>query len=437
MTTEAEARRIVQRVLTLARGDSAEVTVALAATTSGNSRFAVGEITSSADVEQRSLSVTIQLGKRSATATTNQLDDRALADVVGRTKRMARISPENPEAMPPLGRQSYRPAPGARDAATAATTPADRARTVAAALRAGDTRVTLAGFHEHAARAHAIATSAGLWTFHTWTTTRLTCTARTTDGTGSGWAGGHSHRMGDLDAARLAKLAVDKAVASRNPTKLSPGRYTVILEPQAVADLLGWFVGALGARRADEGRSFFSRPGGTRVGDKLFPDAVTVRSDPTDAQLVTTPFDREGVPLAPTTWIDRGVIKGLIYDRYWARRQGKPATGQPAGWVLEGGTATREELLRGVERGVLITRLWYIRSLDPQTILVTGLTRDGTFLVEKGAITRPVMNFRFNDSPVQMLTRCDAMTPAVVAGRMRVPALRTHDFHLASVSEAV
>ena len=143
------------------------------------------------------------------------------------------------------------------------------------------------------------------------------------------------------------------------------------------------------------------------------------------------------MPLARTRWIDRGKVTALTYDRYWAKKQGVAPTGSPEGWILDGGKATRDELIKGVKRGVLITRFWYIRSLDPQTILLTGLTRDGTYLIENGAVVAPVMNFRFNESPVQMLARCDALTPAVIAGGMRVPALRTHDFNLASISEAV
>jgi predicted Zn-dependent protease len=202
---------------------------------------------------------------------------------------------------------------------------------------------------------------------------------------------------------------------------------------------LTFLSGSLNARRADEGRSFFARPGGgTRIGDKLFPASITLRTDPADAQLAVAPFDREGLPRAPTTWIEQGTVRALAYDRYWAKKQGKPATGQPAGWILDGGTASRDELVKGVARGVLITRCWYLRWLDPQTILVTGLTRDGVFLIEHGAIVRPVNNFRFNESPVQMLARCDAMSPAVLTeGNVRVPALRTHDFNLASISEAV
>ncbi len=435
------AKALLQHVLVLARATrGAEAVASLSATHAGNTRFAVNEITSSSDVDRQQLSLTMQFGLRSATATTNQLDARALDDLVARARRMALIAPENPEAMPAPGRQVYRPAPGASHGPTAAFGPAARAKAVASAIGAGDAaKVAIAGFYEHEARMHALASSAGLWAHHAWTNVKLTCTARTADATGSGWAGTSSHRAADLDAAALAKTAVAKAVRSATPTRLEPGRYTVVLEPTAVAELLGFLTGALGARRADEGRSFFSKPGGsTRLGEKLFPETITLRSDPTDPQLTAMPFDREGLPLAPTTWIDKGVIRGLAYGRYWAKQQGKPPTGQPAGWILDGNKTTAlADLVKGVKRGVLITRLWYLRALDPQSLLVTGLTRDGTFLIENGAVTRPVMNFRFNDSPVQMLKNCDAMSGGTIASGMRVPALRTNEFNLASISEAV
>ncbi|HLL25725.1 MAG TPA: metallopeptidase TldD-related protein, partial [Kofleriaceae bacterium] len=360
---------------------------------------------------------------------------------VARAARMAKLSPENPEAMPPLGRQTYRAAPGARDTATAKLGPAPRAQAAGSAIAAATSaKVTIAGYYEHAIRTRSLATTAGLSAFHAWTGASMTCTARTPDGTGSGWAGGAGHRVASFDPAALAKTAVDKAVRSAKPTRLDPGRYTVVLEPAAVADLLEFLTGSFGARRADEGRSFFSKPGGgTRVGEKLFPDTITLRSDPTDPTLEATPFDASGFPLAPTTWIDKGVVTGLAYDRYWAQKQGKQPTGDPQGFILDGGKATREELVKGVKRGVLITRFWYLRWIDPQTILVTGLTRDGVFLIENGEVTRSVNNFRFNDSPVQMLANCDALSASVVSpmGQMRVPAVRTNNFNLASISEAV
>jgi predicted Zn-dependent protease len=435
--SEARAQQILQKVITYAKGQGAVALASLTGSQTGNTRFAVNEISSSSEIERHTVSVSVQLGKRIATATANQLDDRSLQDVTARAVRLAKIAPENPEAMPPLGKVAYKPAKNASDGPTVAMTPEARAKAVGGVLgTAGDT--VIAGYFEHGARFEALASTAGLASYHAWTSTHLTCTARTQDGTGSGWAGGSSNRVADLDAPALAKIAVDKARTSAKPTRLDPGRYTVVLEPAAVMDLFGWLTGAFNARRADEGRSFFSkRGGGTRIGEKIFPDTITVRNDPTDAQLAARPFDGDGFPLVATTWIDKGTLKGLTYSRYWAQKQGKLPTGNPAGWILEGGKASREDLIKGVKRGVLITRFWYLRSLDPQTILVTGLTRDGVYLIENGAVTRPVNNFRFNESPVQMLGKADAMTAPVIAGRFRVPALRTHEFNLASISEAV
>ncbi|HET9626583.1 MAG TPA: metallopeptidase TldD-related protein, partial [Kofleriaceae bacterium] len=296
--------------------------------------------------------------------------------------------------------------------------------------------------------------SAGLSASHAWTSASMSCTARTPDGTGSGWAGAGSNKMADIDADALARIACDKASRSARPQRLEPGRYTVVLEPAAVGALLGFFTNALDARRADEGRSYFTTH---RPGDKLFPETITLRSDPTDASLGSAPFDADGFPLEVTRWIDKGTLTALPYSRFWAKKQGKQPTGlvggaaggfggggrgQGLGWALDGGSATRDDLIKGVSRGVLITRFWYLRVLDPQSISATGLTRDGVFLIENGQVTHPVNNFRFNESPVQMLARCDGLTApsiptGVEVGAFRVPALRTHEFNLASISDAV
>jgi predicted Zn-dependent protease len=441
MLTQPEAHRLIDRLIALVRATKgADAQVTLRSSREGNTRFAVNEISTSGDVERLSIALTVQLGQRSATAVTNQQDDRSIDELVGRTLRMARLAPENPEDMPPLGHQNYAPAKNAADPATAKGAPEIRAKAVGAALAAGEAgKVVMAGFVNHASHSLAIGTSAGLWAYHTWTSCGMSCTARTPDGTGSGWAGTGSNRMADLDAGAIAKIAADKASASARPHKLDPGRYTVILEPAAVASLLAFLTGALNARRADEGRSFFARK---RPGDKLFPDTITLRSDPTDGALGAAPFDGEGFPLTPTRWIDKGVLTALPYSRFWAGKQSKLPTGQPTGWTLDGGTATRDDLIKGVKRGVLITRFWYLRPLDPQTLLATGLTRDGVYLIEDGSISHPVNNFRFNESPVQMLARCDGLGPTAIpsggeGGGVRVPVLRTHEFNLASISEAV
>ena len=459
MLTQPEARRLVDRILTLVKATKgADALVSVRSSRDGNTRFAVNEISTSGDVDRVSVTLTVQIGQRSASSTTNQQDDHSIEDLVGRTLRMAKLAPENPEQMPVLGRQNYVAAKNASDPATARLTPEGRARAAAAAITAADSaKVGMAGFVTHGQHSLALGSSEGVSAFHTWTTCGMSCTARTPDGTGSGWAGAGSNRMADLEPQVLAKTAVDKATSSVKPQKLDPGRYTVILEPAAVGSLLAFLTNSLDARRADEGRSFFSKK---KAGDKLFPEAITLRSDPTDASLGSSPFDIEGFPLTATRWIDKGVLTGLPYTRYWAKKQGKQPTGRlggfggggggggggpggvSVGWVLEGGNASRDDLIKGVKRGVLITRFWYLRALDPQTLLATGLTRDGVFMIEDGAITHPVNNFRCNESPVQMLARCDglgatAIPSGVEGGPHRVPLLRTHEFHLASISEAV
>jgi predicted Zn-dependent protease len=453
MLTQPETRRLIERILTLVRATkNTEAIVAVRSAREGHTRFAVNEISTSGDVERLSIALTVQIGQRSAQAVINQVDDRTVDDLVGRTLRMARLAPENPEQMPVLGRQSYVAAKNAADPATAKLTPDVRAKAVGAALAAADAaKVTMAGFVSHASHSLMLGTSKGLSAYHAWTSCGMSCTARTPDGTGSGWAGQGGNRMAHLDAGALARTAVDKATTSIKPRKLPPGRYTVILEPAAVGSLLAFLINALDARRADEGRSFFSK---RHPGDKLFPETITLRSDPADAGLGSLPFDAEGFPLATTRWIDKGVLTGLPYTRYWAKKQGKPPTGRitgggpgggggaGVGWALDGDTASRDELIKGVQRGVLITRFWYLRALDPQTLLVTGLTRDGVFLIENGSIAYPVNNFRFNESPAQMLARADGLglteiPSGVEGGALRVPIVRTHEFNLASISEAV
>jgi predicted Zn-dependent protease len=247
----------------------------------------------------------------------------------------------------------------------------------------------------------------------------------------------------DIDAGALAKTAIEKGTASAKPRPLEPGHYTVVFEPAAVAELLTFLVNALDARRADEGRSFFAKAGGgNRLGEKMLADAVTLESNPFDPETAGAPFDGDGLPLAPTKWFDRGTLSALRYSRYWAAQKGVKPTGFHATVKLWGGTAARQEdLYTGVKKGLLVTRFWYTRWLDPKAMLITGLTRDGVFLIEDGKVTAPVQNFRFNESPINMLKNVDAMTQRTWRmpgnGIWRVPALRTNDFNMASVSAAV
>ena len=411
---------------------------------SANTRFALNEITTTGDVSESGISVEISLGRRHAAAESNQTDDASVRALIDRAATMARLAPEDPELMPLLPRQSYEVAASDYDVHTAELSATERAEAIKIAVdRADAARLQTAGFFVHDAVERAYANSAGLRVWHASSSADFTVTARTRDGTGSGWAGTEVIRASEIDAAALAKTATDKATSSANPQKLEPGRYTVVLEPAAVADLLAFLTEAFEARAADEGRSFFSKAGGgTRVGEKIFADAVTLETNPMDPETPGAPFDDEGLPIKATKWIDRGVATALNYSRYWAAKKGTAPTGQCAIAKLYGGTAARQQdLYAGIQRGLLVTRFWYTRWLDPKAVVITGLTRDGVFLIEDGKITKPVQNFRFNESPVTMLKNVDMMTTATVrvprGGLWRVPALRTHDFNFASVSAAV
>ena len=251
---------------------------------------------------------------------------------------------------------------------------------------------------------------------------------RTPDGTGSGWASGGARDWGKLDPAALGTTAAQKAVASRNPVAIEPGIYTVVLEPQAVADLVPLLGGAFNARAADEGRGTFSKrgagaAGGTRLGEKVMDERVTIYSDPVDPDLLAQPFDAEGLPLQRRVWVEKGVLKNFSYSRFWARKQGKEPT---------------DELIAETQRGVLVTHFFYIRFLDQRTVLVTGLTRDGTFLIENGKITKAPKNFRWNESPLFVLNKLEELGRAerTAAGQV-MPSIRVKDFNFTSLSDAV
>jgi predicted Zn-dependent protease len=316
-------------------------------------------------------------------------------------------------------------------------------RAIEAAAVAGRSagRLFTAGFLEANAHAVAVATSRGLFAYHRSTDADFSVTARTPDGTGSGWATGGARDWGQVNPASIGRIAAQKAVASRNPQVIEPGLYTAVLEPPAVTDLVPLLASAFNARTADEGRSPFSKAdGGTRVGEKVMDERVTLYSDPSDPALLGQPFDAEGLPLGRTVWVDKGILRTLSYSRFWAERQGRQPTG-PAfagGLALAGGTRSTEELIADCARGILVTHFFYIRSLDVRTVLQTGLTRDGTFLIEGGKITRALKNFRWNESPLLMLNRLEDIGRPVLttAGRM-MPALRIRGFSFSSLSDAV
>ena len=441
--TRDQAQSLVERAVTLSKAD--EIQVNINGGYAANIRFADNRISTAGGVSTANLNIQSAFGPKHAVVTTNDFTDAGLERAVRQSEALAKLAPDDPENMPALGPQKYENIKTYFDS-TANLGPETRAEAARLAIdpckSAGDLKA--AGFLQTGIGSGAVGNNKGLFAYQSGTSSNYTLTVRTVDGTGSGWAGADHPDWSQVDVKRVAEQAIEKARLSRNPVAIEPGRYTVILEPQAVGDLVQLLAFALGARAADEGRSAFSKQGGgTKVGEKIVDERVTLLSDPADPQLLTNAFDGQGLPAKRQVWIENGILKKLVYGRFWARKKNvEPDAGTNA-VKLVGGTQTREDLIKSTQRGILVTRLWYLRPVDPRTVLYTGLTRDGTFLIENGKISKSIKNMRFNESPLFMLNnleglgRAERVAGTEAGGDVVMPVIKVRDFNFTSLSDAV
>ncbi len=440
--TEEQAKAIFDKVIKLSKAD--ECTATLAGSINGNIRFALNNVSTSGIVSNIELAVQVAFGKRVGTATINEFDDGALERVVRRAEELARLAPENEEFMPALEKQSYTPS-STFIASTAAITPEYRAKVATDSIGPCRTdKLIAAGFLADGQSFSAFANSKGNFGYQKATNLDYTCTVRTEDGRGSGWVSRNLGDVGQFDAGSDIRTAIQKAKDSAEAKALEPGKYTVILEPAASAGLISFMMFGFDARRADEGRSFLTKKGGgSKLGEQVFDPRVSIHSDPWDKDAPVLPWDDEGLPREKMPIIDKGKVSYLQYSRYWAKLKGKKAVGQPGNLIMAGGSKSTAELIKGTQKGILVTRTWYIRMVDPQTVLLTGLTRDGTFYIENGEIKYPIKNFRFNESPVIMLNNVEEFGKPVRLGDdespfvMMIPPMKLRDFTFTSLSDAV
>jgi predicted Zn-dependent protease len=304
-----------------------------------------------------------------------------------------------------------------------------------------------AGFHHASGDASGSATKNGNFHYRKSSLVSLSVTARTPDGTSSGYFLRNHFDISKLETARIGHEAIQKALTSKNPRTLEPGAYPVILEAQAADDLIRLF---FDARSADEGRSPYSAPGGkTRLGEKIFDERINYFSDPWHPELPASPVADDGIPAEKIYFIRNGVLENLDYSRYWAKEKGKQPTPGPVNSILESTAppVSVPEMIKAMKRGLLVSRFWYIRMVDPRTALFTGLTRDGVWYVEDGKIAYPVRNFRFNQSllellapgNVEMIGRSERVSSSESQGNgaSLTPAIKVKAFHFTSQSEAV
>jgi len=444
MLTNQDARNLIDKVISCSKLPECQADINFSETVF--IRFANNGITTSGYQLTQQISITSTTDdRRTGNAVVSELSDEALRRGVEQAEELARISKPDPEHVAPLGPQQY-PALKNFDAFTSSARGDVMIPHVKAVIEAArDKDLTAAGFVTRSASGVAVGNKAGLFGFHTYTDSSLSNTMRNRAGTSSGWATQISTSMKDLDGRTVARISTDKCVSGVNKKRLEPGKYTVVLEPAAVSDLIGWFGSGIDARSAEQGQSFLSKKGKageTLAGEKMFPEYITLRSDPFNVKLAARPWGFELLPNDRIAWIENGLMKNMYWDRFWAEKAGRKATPFPSNLVLEGQTHTQEDLVKSVDRGLLITRFWYIRMLQPQTMQVTGLTRDGVFLIENGKIMEPVMNFRWNESPVRVLQNIKKLTQPVPVqgaegGSSYAPAIVATDFNFASISDAV
>jgi len=451
MYPQDDVKAITDKVMNMASADAVEVEFSGGERSA--TRYANSNVTANMVQFDRNVSVTIHLGARSASASTREFDDASLRRMVDEARKRAEEARENKDALPLIeGPQDYVSVDAVLPAAVNFG-PAERAQMVRQSLDVCQKKNVIgSGYIPKVHQTTCSANSKGLFAYYQYAEASFILTCRTPDGGGSGWAGLTGVKdVSRLNAIEFTEVAADKAVRSQKPRAIEPGRYTVILEPRANARFLSLMMGLFNARTVEGpvGNYFTGKErGASKLGEKVFSEAFTLKSDVGNPILRQSPIGPDGMAARPVTWIEQGVLENLFYDRTWARRQKKDPTPASTNMslVMEGTNMTIDEMVKTTKRGLLVTFFWYIRGVDQASLLNTGMTRDGLFLIENGEIAGPVQNFRWNMSPIVGYNNITAVGEPVPIhtgesydgpGTALVPPVRIEDFLMTSVSPAV
>jgi PmbA protein len=445
LLARSACREIFARVQDAARAAGApEVEAMIGAGANALTRFANNAIHQNVAERRLLLSVRTQMGRRTARATTNRFDDASIRAVVNEAAALTRAQQPDPD-LPPLAEPADIDEVDRFCPSTAAATPQDRAEAVAEAIEiVRQEGQTAAGIYATNQSVEAILNSRGVFAYYFDTLAQFSITAIARDS--SGWAKASTPECDALDIPGLARRAARKARLSAEPRELAPGRWTVILEPSAVQDLLGQMFWDFSATAIRDQRSFLT----SRLGTKLFGAGIQIADDAYHPMQSGPPFDGEGVPRRRLALVENGVAREVAYSRKEAQRANTAPTGHgfplpneigeaPMNIVVEGGSEPLETIIGSTKRGILVTRLWYIREVDPYEKIMTGMTRDGTFLIEDGRPVCGIRNFRFNQSLIELLNNVEALSPAERASGeeaidMVVPAMKARDFNFTEVT---
>ncbi len=440
LLTEDEALSLIESTIQSSQAEG--IFVSLSLKESALSRFSENQISQNIGKNCFKMIISSYFGQKSASASTTELDPDAILQTLRRSEALAQVAPDDPEWVPLLAPQSYESRFSAFDKETATLSPLMRGALVkqvcSSCKQAG---VEGSGILGTEASVQAIGNSLGLQGFCQTTEAEFSLTART-DGASS-WHERTAWSLEDLPIADITAQVIERGLASRNQSEVLPGVYPVVFEGAAFAELLSWLMWNLDARAADEGRSFLScmdasgQPRGNRLGEALFSPLVQIQRHPSHPLLQAETFFDDGMSNGYLEVIKDGILQNLSYSRYWAQATGNQPTGMMFPFVMQGSQQRVEDLIAQTERGILVSRAWYVRYVNPQTLEVTGMTRDGTFWLEDGKIAYPIKNLRFNQSLPQMLADVEALSQVQRFGRKVVPGVKVKAFNFSSITDSI
>ena len=441
--TKEEAEAIAQKVLSFA-DPSADTIVNVQLSNAQNSRFSRNEITTQLDASLGQVTVTSMMNGKTAAGVTQRFDDEGLMEAVRWAEDATGDGPGEHGTSRLIQPRSYPTPPGLWSEATRAVDIEDRIERAVSAIERTDGFVS-AGTVDLSVASMLVANSAGLVGYCRSTNGSLSLSARTNDNTGSGWAGKYVYDFDEMDGAAVADRATDKAERSREPQAIEPARYTVILEPDAYAQMIFYMMQYhMDLEGAQAGFNVWAAPGGgTKIGQQVFDDRLSFVSDPMDPDGPFCPFNGVGVPFDRTYWVQDGILRNLSYGDDTAQERGQDyPLANPVSVRLQPkeGTPlmTLDEMIETCDRGIYVTRLTTLFA-DFRRLVFTGVTRDGTWLVERGRITRPIANMRYVDSHMYFLNNLEAIgEPMLTAGGSFVlPPVRSRDFNFTAIADAV
>ncbi len=439
LISQKDALTIIDEAI--ANSEAEGVSINLSSSEAILSRFSENQITQNIHKNKFTLSVTSYFGSQSASASTSELDSDSIKAALRRSEELAQFAPEDPEWVELLPKQVYEDRQPAFDQNLLNFSPLQRGEIIKQVCdRAKQAKVDGSGTLSSNLSLTAIGNSAGLRAVQQGTDASFSFTARQDNG--SSWGKLSAWDLASLPILATSARTIEKAIASRNPQAIEPGKYTVIFESQAMASLLPWVIWNLDARAADEGRSFMSRTDEdgsihNRLGEKLFSPLVQVKRDPAHPLIQAGTFFGNGLANNQLEIVADGIPQTLSYSRYWAKQKATQPTGGMYPIVMQGSEQSTEELIASTDKGILVTRAWYVRYINPRTLEVTGMTRDGTFLIENGKISHPIQNLRFNQSLPEMLKNVVAVGKAQRCGGSVIPVCKVENFNFSSVTDSV